>query len=77
MHRRKILVQVFYGHTQMLFDLQWDYILKNPCKVERKIRPVGTILRMGEKGIKENDEGGEFNIYCKHFCKRHNVPPVQ
>jgi hypothetical protein len=26
-----------------------------------KIRPVETVLRMVEKGIKENDGGGEFN----------------
>jgi hypothetical protein len=25
------------------------------------MRPVETTLRMGEEGIKENDEGGEFN----------------
>jgi hypothetical protein len=30
-------------------------------------------------GIKENDGGGEFkydSIYCKNFCKCHNVLPV-
>jgi hypothetical protein len=28
--------------------------------------------------IKENDGGGEFRvIYCKNFCKCHNVPPEQ
>jgi hypothetical protein len=30
------------------------------------------------EGIKENDGGGDFNmmylIYCKNFCKYHNVP---
>jgi hypothetical protein len=31
----------------------------------------------GEKGIKEDDGGGEFNYdYCKNFCKCHNVPPA-
>jgi hypothetical protein len=39
-------------------------------------RPVATVLRMGE-GIKEDDRGGDSTmIYCKHFCKCHNVPPV-
>jgi hypothetical protein len=39
---------------------------------------VGTVLRMGEREIKEDDRGGEFNlIYCKYFCKCHTVPPVQ
>jgi hypothetical protein len=41
-----------------------------------KMRPVDTIVRMGEGRIKENDGGGEFN-YCQHFCKCHNVPIVQ
>jgi hypothetical protein len=26
-----------------------------------KMRPVETVLRMGGRGIKENDGGGEFN----------------
>jgi hypothetical protein len=33
---------------------------------------------MREGGIKEND--GRVNstmIYCKNFCKCHNVPPIQ
>jgi hypothetical protein len=29
-------------------------------------------------GIKENDGGmNSTMIYCKHFCKHHNVPLVQ
>jgi hypothetical protein len=37
---------------------------------------------IGGEGIKENDGGNEFNydttmIYCKNFCKCHNVLPVQ
>jgi hypothetical protein len=43
-----------------------------------KMRPVETILRMGGREIKEND--GRVNltkIYCEHFCKCDNVPPVQ
>jgi hypothetical protein len=41
-----------------------------------KMRPVET----GEwgRGIKENDGGMNSNmIYCKNFCKCHNVLPVQ
>jgi hypothetical protein len=34
---------------------------------------------MEGEGIKENGGGGEFSmiylIYCKNFCKWHNVPP--
>jgi hypothetical protein len=42
--------------------------------------PVETIPRMGEGGIKENGGGGEFNydiywIYCRNFCKCHNIAP--
>jgi hypothetical protein len=39
-----------------------------------KMRPVETVLRMGGREIKESDGGGESKIYCKHFCKCHNVP---
>jgi hypothetical protein len=40
-----------------------------------KMRPVEIILRMGGK---ENDGGVNLTkIYCKHFCKCHNVPPIQ
>jgi hypothetical protein len=43
-----------------------------------KMRPVETVLRMGGEGIKKNDGGINLTkIYCKHFCKCHNVPPVQ
>jgi hypothetical protein len=42
-----------------------------------KMRPVETILRMEGGGIKENDGGDELTkIYCKHFCKCHNVSPA-
>jgi hypothetical protein len=43
-----------------------------------KMRPVETVPGMGEGGIKENDgikEGvNSTKIYCKNFCKCHNVP---
>jgi hypothetical protein len=43
----------------------------------RKMRPVETVPGMGERG-RENDEGGELTmIYCKDFCKCHNVFPAQ
>jgi hypothetical protein len=46
------------------------------CKME--MSPVETIPGREVGGIKENDRGSEFNnIYCKNFCKCHNVPPVQ
>jgi hypothetical protein len=33
---------------------------------------------LGEKRIKENNAGVNLTmIYCKNFCKCHNVPPVQ
>jgi hypothetical protein len=42
-----------------------------------KIIPGTTILGRG-RGIKENDGGMNLTkIYCKHFCKCHNIPPVQ
>jgi hypothetical protein len=31
--------------------------------INRKMRPIETILRMWGEGIKEDDEGGEFNNY--------------
>jgi hypothetical protein len=42
------------------------------------MRPVEAIPGMGEERIKEND-GGEHStmIYCKNFCKCHNVCPPQ
>jgi hypothetical protein len=49
--------------------------------VNGKIRPVETIPRMGVRGKKENE--GRVNssmiylIYCKNFCKYHNVSPAQ
>jgi hypothetical protein len=44
-----------------------------------KMSPVETVSGTGRGGIKENDGGGEFNyaIYCKNFCKCHNVPLMQ
>jgi hypothetical protein len=42
-----------------------------------KMRPVETVPGMGGEGVKENDGGSKFNLYCKHFCKCHNVPQVQ
>jgi hypothetical protein len=39
---------------------------------------MGSILRIGRLGIKENN--GEVNLtilYCKQFCKCHYVNPVQ
>jgi hypothetical protein len=42
-----------------------------------KMRTVETVLRMKEGDIKENDGGGELNIYHEHFYKCHNVPSVQ
>jgi hypothetical protein len=41
------------------------------------MRPVETIL-MGEGGYRRMmEEVNLTKIYCKHFCKCHNVPPVQ
>jgi hypothetical protein len=45
--------------------------------IHAKMLPVETIPGMGEWGTKEN--GGGVNssmIYCKNFCKCHNVPPL-
>jgi hypothetical protein len=46
--------------------------------VNGRMISVETIPGMGEK-MEENGGGGEFNIiyliYCKNFCKCHNVPP--
>jgi hypothetical protein len=41
-----------------------------------KMRSAETIPGMGRRGIKENDGGVTSTmIYCKNFCKCHNVPP--
>jgi hypothetical protein len=43
-----------------------------------KSRPDEIIPGMGREGIKENDGGmNSTMIYCKKFCKCHNVPPIQ
>jgi hypothetical protein len=43
-----------------------------------KMRHVEIVPGMEGGWIKENDGGGEFNqIYCKNFCKSHNVPTAQ
>jgi hypothetical protein len=40
-----------------------------------KLRPVETFPEMGGGGIKETDGGvNSTTIYCKNFCKCHNVP---
>jgi hypothetical protein len=42
-----------------------------------KMRLAKTVTGMGEEGIKENDGGvNSTMIYCKNFCKCHNVPPA-
>jgi hypothetical protein len=42
-----------------------------------KIRSVETIPGMGGGGIKNDGGVNSAMIYCKDFCKCHNVPPVQ
>jgi hypothetical protein len=43
-----------------------------------KMRPVETILRMGEGGERRKMEGvNSYMTYYKNFVKRHNMPPVQ
>jgi hypothetical protein len=43
-----------------------------------KLRAVETIPGMGIMGIREGDRVvNSVAIYCKKFCKCHNVPPVQ
>jgi hypothetical protein len=41
-----------------------------------KMRSVETVLRLGERRIKENDGRGRTLQRYKHFCKCHNAPPV-
>jgi hypothetical protein len=42
--------------------------------IKMEMRPVEVIPGMG----KENNGGVNSSmIYCKHFCKRHNVSPTQ
>jgi hypothetical protein len=42
-----------------------------------RLRPAETVLRTGD-GVKGENGGGVnlTKIYCKNFCKCHNVPPV-
>jgi hypothetical protein len=47
------------------------------CMKMKKMRPVETILRMGVGRMKKNGGGGESKLYCKHFGKCCNVPPVR
>jgi hypothetical protein len=50
------------------------YVLMNE---NGKMRPVETVLRMG-RGKRRMIEGVNLaKVYCKHFCKYHNEPPVQ
>jgi hypothetical protein len=43
-----------------------------------KMRPAETILGMGGRGKKRTVEGvNSITIYCKNFCKCHNVPQVK
>jgi hypothetical protein len=43
-----------------------------------KMRPVEIIPGMGRGGLKRMmEEVNSSIIYCKNFCKCHNVPPVQ
>jgi hypothetical protein len=41
------------------------------------VRPVETVSRRGKGEIKEKDGGDESKIYCKNFCKCHNISLVQ
>jgi hypothetical protein len=51
------------------------YILR--C-VSWKVRPAENISEREREEIKEiNGEVNSTMIYCKNFCKCHNVPPVQ
>jgi hypothetical protein len=46
--------------------------------VNGKMRPDETIPGMGGGGERRMMEGVNLtNIYCKHFCKCYNIPPVQ
>jgi hypothetical protein len=43
-----------------------------------KMRPVETVPGVEGRKIKENDRGvNSTMIYCKSFCKCHNVPSTQ
>jgi hypothetical protein len=55
----------------------WKYFVQ--MYANGQMRPVETIPGMGVQVIKENNGGGMNStmIYCKHFCKCCNVPPVQ
>jgi hypothetical protein len=46
--------------------------------VHGKMISVETIPEMGGGGIMENGGSGDSNmIYCKNFCKCHNMPLSQ
>jgi hypothetical protein len=46
--------------------------------VNGKMRLVETIPGMGRRGINKDDVGSNSTmIYCKNFCKCHNVPSAQ
>jgi hypothetical protein len=47
------------------------------CVCKWKMRPVETILGMGEGMGGMMEVVKSTMIYCKNFCKCHNVPQVQ
>jgi hypothetical protein len=57
--------------------------MKLPAEVDRSAitetsKPCSNHSGNGEREIKENDEGGEFNYdILKNFWKCHNIPPAQ
>jgi hypothetical protein len=43
-----------------------------------KMTPDETTPGKGGRKVEDNDGGVNSTlIYCKHFCKCHNVPPLQ
>jgi hypothetical protein len=68
MENRKVKQVLSGGWHQYLWGIQgkgvgggisWKYYV--PMNENGKMRPVESILGIGERGIKENDGGGEFN----------------
>jgi hypothetical protein len=48
------------------------------CTSVRKWKNKTCCNESKKEGIKENDKEVNLTmIYCKHFCKCHNLPPVQ